>query len=129
MLLASLSASYRARADTDDDQQLRDEVIECEDAYARLRACCPGFSAPKVQCNYEVVSGCVTSSSTMPGIARYEASCIRSQSCAELVDGKVCARAAALSDERTSSDAFDAGSRSSSGLSGASGATRRPVCP
>ncbi|MBS2012027.1 MAG: hypothetical protein JST00_04020 [Deltaproteobacteria bacterium] len=127
VLLVSLSASYRARADTDDDAQLRDPVIECEDAYARLVACCPGFSNPKVQCRYEYSSGCGVTSTTSPGLSQRDAACIRDLTCSELVRTKVCERAASAADRSTTT-----GEGYGSGYSYASSGTTSPaerVCP
>jgi hypothetical protein len=90
--------------DIDNREDLTVEIISCEEAYARLEDCCPGFDA-------ELTGGCVDhdvkkttqrycSSTTSweefrekPSMSKAESQCVRDRSCAELVHGGVCDRA------------------------------------
>lgn len=38
--------------DTKGDNNFREDVIECEDALAKLEKCCPSFDATPALCNY-----------------------------------------------------------------------------
>ena len=82
-----------------DRNNFRKDVIECEDALARLAHCCPGFDTAPVLCNYSYdhSSGCGSSStnSITPAFDVHESACIRDTSCEALVGRKVCERAQA----------------------------------
>lgn len=85
--------------DKTDDNNFREDVIECEDALDRLIDCCPGFDATPVLCNhyFSQTSGCGTSTteSVDPALSTAESACIRSRSCDELRQDGVCERAQA----------------------------------
>jgi hypothetical protein len=88
-----------SNGDETDDNNFREDVIECEDALDRLIACCPGFDASPVLCNdyYHHTSGCgsSTTESVAPALSQDESACIRDRSCEELVADGVCERAQA----------------------------------
>jgi hypothetical protein len=91
------ACSFGRRDDyEEDDNEFRADVIECEDALARLQRCCPDFDAKPVLCKffYSKSSGCgsIATSNVEPAFSTAESACIRNMSCDELVDKKVCAR-------------------------------------
>jgi hypothetical protein len=61
----------------EDDEGFRPDVIGCEEAVAHLEACCPGYDAKNVHCNYNP-GACGT---TYPQIREAQSDCIRRQSC------------------------------------------------
>jgi hypothetical protein len=128
-LVIALAMSVQARAD--DDDELREDVLTCEDALARLAGCCPGFDATKVECHYhrhESDGGCgytPTYDNEDPAFTLDESRCIRDTSCDMLVRGHVCERAqsAAARIERGGGEpiggyGYDAGYSSSGGCNG-----------
>jgi len=66
----------------------RDEFL-CEEAYARLVECCPGFSSNDLYCDYD--SGCGVTKD--PALSPEESDCVRGKTCDELRNQKVCERA------------------------------------
>jgi hypothetical protein len=83
---------------SEDDDELREDVISCEDALARLEACCPDFDITRVYCTYYSYrsNGCARTSSARevrPALSLPESECVRATSCAALVESGVCARA------------------------------------
>lgn len=96
-LALGLALSVRASADTNSDDQLREDVLFCEDALARLQTCCPGFDPTKVSCLYHdhTTVGCGGSARdhASPALSLSESQCIRDRACGELVASGVCARA------------------------------------
>lgn len=86
--------------DTIDEQQLREDVLYCEDAIAVLEGCCPGFSGSPLTCvHYEKKhepscgDGSYSTVKQDPAFVLEESQCIRAMSCATLVDTGVCKRA------------------------------------
>jgi hypothetical protein len=67
----------------------RDEFV-CEEAFAKLSECCPGFSTAEDYCDYD--SGC--GATRHPALSPEESDCIRGKTCAALRDQKICERAA-----------------------------------
>jgi len=72
---------------------MREDELECEQAAATLDDCCPGFVVTALDCTYS--SGCGTTS--YPALSLTEARCITGMACSELIDRKVCERAATAS--------------------------------
>jgi hypothetical protein len=67
---------------------LRQDEIQCEEAAAHLKNCCPSFNASRVNCKY--VEGC--DGSTHPPLLSVETSqCIRATSCDSVVANNMCA--------------------------------------
>lgn len=125
-----------------DDNNFRADVIECEDALARLQRCCPDFDAKPVLCNFfhSQSSGCGTSttSNVKPAYSTAESACIREMSCDELVDQKVYERGqkARAYTKKTSTSSSSRTSASSSGTFGQTPSrptveeeSHPPVCP
>ncbi len=84
--------------DEEDDNQFREDVIQCEEAIARLERCCPDFEGSRVLCNYYYsydTSACgpTTEQSVRPALSLPESQCVRDTSCDELVARGVCKRA------------------------------------
>lgn len=84
--------------DEEDDNQFREDVIQCEEAIARLERCCPEFDASRVLCNYYYsydTSACgpTTVQSVRPALDLSESRCVRDTSCDALVANGVCKRA------------------------------------
>jgi hypothetical protein len=67
----------------------RQDVLDCEEAVAKLERCCPNFDGGRVSCQY--VSAC--GYTNYPGISTPNSQCIRGASCAMLIADKVCDRA------------------------------------
>jgi len=78
----------------------RDEFV-CEEAYARLTECCPGFTVEADYCNFD--SGC--GATRHPALSPEESDCIRGKTCSELRDQKICERAAQVKPPVTQDDA------------------------
>lgn len=125
-----------------DDNNFREDVIECEDALARLQRCCPDFDAKPVLCKffYSKSSGCgsTTTNNVEPAFSTSESACIREMSCDELVAKKVCERGqkARAYTKKTTSSSSSSTSASSSGTYGQSSSrptvetdSHPPVCP
>ena len=110
--IALFFATSTSKASSDDgDYERRDDlteaVVSCEEAYARLQKCCPGYSAwvgydkkrsPCLDLEWqETSSGCFSPSTVDRGdtepLALRESECIREMSCEDLVAKGVCARA------------------------------------
>jgi hypothetical protein len=88
-------------------QCLRQDEVECEEAAARLMACCPDFEPTDVQCAF--VEGC--ESDTYPHLSPRESRCILDRECANLRNDDVCERVVQRSRHlrRRSYDWYDAG--------------------
>jgi len=93
-------ALFACKSDDDsdeDDNQWREDVIQCEEAVARLQKCCPGFDASRVLCNYyySYNSGCGSSetNTTDPALNESESRCVLATTCDDLVAKKICDRA------------------------------------
>ena len=86
-----------SNGDKKDDNNFREDVIECEDALDKLIDCCPGFDATPVLCTYyySQQSGCTTSTteSVQPAFSLGESKCIRDKSCGQMQEDGVCERA------------------------------------
>jgi hypothetical protein len=97
-------------ADADDDN-LRGDVLRCEDAVAYLKSCCPGFDASKLQCDYLYDStGCDSPVHRIdPVFSREQSACIVGLSCGALVGNGVCARAQAATSYDCWSSPADSG--------------------
>ncbi|MDB5216599.1 MAG: hypothetical protein JWO86_4526 [Myxococcaceae bacterium] len=86
---------------TIDDQQLREDVLYCEDAVAYLETCCVGFVAQKLACVHyqkETQPSCGSGYSLEkedPALDLAESKCISARSCDVLVRQGVCGRAQA----------------------------------
>ena len=130
----AICLSVRARADTtSDDDELREDVLFCEDALGHLAQCCGGFDVHAVPCHYHdhrSSDGCGGSSSTdkeSPAFSLSESRCIRAASCDTLNATGVCARAqaaTAYTETITSTSGY-----SSSPQTTGSESTHAPVCP
>jgi len=125
---------------TTDDDNFREDVLDCENAVARLSDCCPGFRSRQVECLYhfheEESSGCGESSASRdeitPALSTAESDCIHSTSCAALQATGVCTRA----QNALTYEAHYASSSTTPVLIGptydassASGQSHPPVCP
>jgi hypothetical protein len=86
-----------------DSNNLREDVLYCEDALAHLGTCCPDFHADEVRCHhyaerYDHV-GCSSSIHSYeyedPALSLDESRCIISTGCDALRANGVCARAQA----------------------------------
>ncbi len=126
-----LVATRPAWADMDDDtDQFHPDVFACEDALAKLEACCLGFVADRLRCVRLSVKD------TSCGYGRYwreepvlspsDAACIDARSCEALVADRVCARALAATSRRESG-AWEHGSAFADQPQ--TSAPRSPVCP
>ena len=98
LLAAFACKSSDTRDDEEDDNQFREDVIQCEEAIARLERCCPDFDPSRVICNYYYsydTSACgpTTEQSVRPALELGESRCIRDTSCDQLVATGVCGRA------------------------------------
>ncbi len=93
-LLTTLTA--RA-ADREDDNNFQQDVIECEEALAKLDQCCPDFDSSRVLCNYYYAysGGCGSSTEekVSPAFSKEESTCIRNTDCNTLQTKNVCKRA------------------------------------
>ena len=126
----SLLLACGGSGDEKDDNNFREDVIECEDALARLEKCCPSFDATVVRCQYDYAknTGCGSTSvdSVKPAFTTDESHCIRQMSCDDLVKKGVCGRA---QDART----YEQHSTTSDGIGDTSRTTKTdqthlPVC-
>jgi hypothetical protein len=87
---------------TIDDQQLREDVLYCEDAVAYLETCCVGFVPQKLACVHyqkETQPSCGSGGYSLekedPALDLAESKCITARSCDVLVRQGVCGRAQA----------------------------------
>lgn len=129
VLLASPS-----RADRDDDN-LRRDVLLCEDAISHAKTCCGPAAVAGLECYYldEVNEGCGTTTvyHQDPDLYIDESDCIRSRSCGDL-KASVCAKLAALPrGARRTSTSTPSGTSGTfpSGSSGKSASGHAAVCP
>jgi hypothetical protein len=67
---------------------LRQDELDCEEAVAHLKECCPNFPTYRVSCVYQS-NGC---ESNGPDIDMAQSQCARDRSCSELVQAGVCER-------------------------------------
>lgn len=84
--------------DEEDDNQFREDVIQCEEAIARLQQCCPDFDGARVLCNYyfsldRSSCGPTTTDSVNPALNLSESRCVLDTTCEDLIGKDVCARA------------------------------------
>jgi len=84
--------------DEEDDNQFREDVIQCEEAIGRLERCCPDFDGSRVLCNYYFrfdtsTCGPRTTDSINPALNLSESSCVLDTSCEDLIGRGVCKRA------------------------------------
>lgn len=90
--------SDETKDDEEDDNQFREDVIQCEEAVARLQRCCPSFDGSRVLCNYyfsfdKSTCGPTETRSINPALNLAESRCVIDTSCGDLVANGVCARA------------------------------------
>jgi len=118
-----------------DDNNFQKDVIECEEALARLDKCCPDFDSTRVLCNYfySFNSGCGSSTEerVSPALSEPESKCIRDTDCETMKAKGVCRRAqeAQTYSSRVTTD--NSSSTSSGSTSGNSNTSQKhpPVCP
>ncbi len=84
------------------------DSMACEDAFAKLAGCCPGFgrrAACSVACSDYNFScdGMLGVSATFPAITGPESDCIREATCEDLRQRGVCERAMVVEDRKFSS--------------------------
>jgi hypothetical protein len=65
---------------------IREDELECEEAVAHLRSCCPGFDVHAFHCEY--IAGCLYS--TYPDLDVGTSQCIRELDCDTVVASKLC---------------------------------------
>lgn len=103
ILLVLLTFSFRARADTEeeDDNELREDVLLCEEALAHVSSCC-GFSPTTSACryyHYEWYESCGCSGGTggfvrrdiWPSVTKEVARTMTATSCDAIREGASCA--------------------------------------
>jgi hypothetical protein len=118
--------------DEEDDNQFREDVIQCEEAVARLERCCPSFDGSRVLCNYYFrfdTSACGprTTDSVQPALQLTESRCVLDTSCEDLVGRDVCERA---QEARTyTSHRVENGSSSGESPDVNESDSHPPVCP
>lgn len=100
--------------DKEDDNQFREDVIQCEEAVARLDRCCPSFDASRVLCNYyfsydEAACSPPTTRRVSPALDLEESRCVIDTSCEDLVANGVCQRAQEAGTYSSTSVAGDGG--------------------
>jgi hypothetical protein len=82
-----------------DSPEFREDVIDCDEALAHLRTCCPGFDASKVACEFHHYQGCELPLTIFPAFSIRDSKCILGATCETLtsvedsVTGSICARA------------------------------------
>jgi hypothetical protein len=101
--VVALLFAVRARADVHDHDELREDVLSCEEAVAHLDACCPHFDPTILRCQYhydyvqseDACTGRVSSSTDEehPALSLDESRCIRDRACGDLTADGVCDRA------------------------------------
>lgn len=118
--------------DEEDDNQFREDVIQCEEAIARLQRCCPDFDGSRVLCNYYFrfdtsTCGPRRTDSVHPALNLSESRCVLSTTCEDLVGQEVCTRA----QEARTYTTHRVENGSSSGASGDvnESDSHPPVCP
>ncbi len=87
----------------DDTSNFRESVFACEEAAAKLDACCPGFDPRAIRCHYvQRYSGCESAidEGEHPAFDGAESRCIVAASCDELVARGICERAASAAPDR-----------------------------
>jgi hypothetical protein len=100
--------------DREEREDFTSEAMECEEAYARLVDCCPGFGLSKKDSDDEFSALCIDfeyesqhtygcdgdtdhiQGHLRPSLSRDESNCIRSASCDDLRARRVCDRARGL---------------------------------
>lgn len=86
-----------SNGDKDDDNQFREDVLQCEEAVARLQRCCPSFDVGAIECryHYSYSTGCGTTTRTrsLPAFDTSESKCVQNTSCSGIVSSGVCERA------------------------------------
>jgi hypothetical protein len=95
-VVLTLSSVRRAHASSDNDD-LRPDVLACEEAVKHLVDCCPGFDAKAVTCTYYFHddSGCGQTewSTESPTYDEDQSACIVAMDCNRLNATGVCQRA------------------------------------
>jgi hypothetical protein len=124
--------------ETSDTNNLRADVLYCEDALAYLSSCCPDFHADAVRCHhYDDVyqhNDCGSYSyghvEEEPALSLAESQCILAVSCAALPSSGMCARAqAALPYTESSSTHHTDGDYHQYDTHESASQTHPPVCP
>ncbi len=120
--------------DTVDEQQLREDVLYCEDAIGVLESCCPGFVADELACVHYVKKhepscgdGTYSTVRENPALDLAESQCIREMSCSGLVSSGVCKRAQAARAQKSSDSWWVEGGSTKGPHSGTAPRTRRCV--
>lgn len=65
---------------------IREDELACEEAFARLKQCCPGLRVVGLDCEY--IPGC--SQSSYPEISVDQSACIRDLTCEEVTAAAIC---------------------------------------
>lgn len=135
LAFASLvSVSSRASSVTRDDDNLREDVLACEDAASHVRTCCSQSLVVSCRYDYMHVDNSYSCDGTdddytttvRPDLDLAEARCVLASSCADLRARGVCDRIAKL--EKLRHDETSRGSGYSSGAY-VQPAPAPPVCP
>jgi hypothetical protein len=96
LVFAFSRSSAGASGDYEREDDLTFEVVSCEEAFARLEECCPGFQVPDNGCRdyrYRRTSSCngnVQEGGTDPTFTLDESRCIREKSCEAIVGERLC---------------------------------------
>jgi hypothetical protein len=111
---ALLACSYDDGT-TVDDQQLREDVVYCEEAVAHLEMCCDGFVAEELACKHSVTTkepscdatGGYSNDKEDPALDLAESRCILATDCDLLVRQGVCGRAQAARAQRSGTSYYE----------------------
>lgn len=71
-------------------QCLRQDEVECEEAVALLKECCPGFDAKIINCEFS--PGSCTTDAVYPTLSTADSECMLGKSCDALNADKTCQR-------------------------------------
>jgi hypothetical protein len=124
--------------ETTDTNNLRPDVLYCEDALTYLTSCCPDFHPDAIRCHhYEDTydhQGCGSytyrHTEEYPALSRAESQCIVSTSCDALRLNGICARAQTATPYTESSyRSHEDGDHSEYDPAGGSSQTHPAVCP
>jgi len=100
---------------TVDDQQLREDVVTCEEAVAHLEKCCPGFVAEELACKHSVTTkepscdatGGYSKDKEDPALDLAESHCILATDCDSLARQGICGRAQAARAQRSGTSYYE----------------------
>ena len=120
--------------DEEDDNQFREDVIQCEEAIARLQRCCPDFDGARVVCDYYFLYDTSTcgprrTESVQPALSLPESRCVLDTACEILVARGICDRAqeARAYTSRRVDETFSSTGGSTGGVDESD--SHPPVCP